>query len=48
MAFLRANEKDFEKKLRAFVGTGEASADVSKTVAAIIDDVRARGDIGGL
>ena len=48
MAFLRANEKDFEKKLRAFVGTGEASTEVSQTVTAIIDDVKARGDIAVL
>ena len=48
MGFLKANEKDFEKKLRAFVGTGEASVEVSQTVSAIIDDVKARGDIAVL
>lgn len=48
MGFLRANEKDFEKKLRAFVGNGEASSEVSQTVTAIIDDVKARGDIAVL
>jgi histidinol dehydrogenase len=48
MTTLRSSDKDFRAKLRAFVGTGEAAPDVRTAVAAIIADVKARGDIAVL
>jgi len=44
MTPLRASSPDFLRKLRAFVGSGEAAPDVRAAVAAIIADVKARGD----
>jgi histidinol dehydrogenase len=44
MTVLQAHAPDFLPRLRAFVGNGEASADVRATVAGIIADVRDRGD----
>ncbi|MEY3949513.1 MAG: histidinol dehydrogenase [Verrucomicrobiota bacterium] len=48
MTLLRTSDKDFRSQLRAFVGSGEAAPDVRATVAAIIADVKARGDIAVL
>ena len=44
MPVLQAHAADFLPRLRAFVGNGEASADVRTAVAGIIADIRARGD----
>ena len=44
MPVLRASAPDFAARLRAFVGGGEAPPDVARSVAAIIGDVRRRGD----
>lgn len=48
MPVLRNKEKDFAIKLRNFVGTGEASSEISNIVSAIIDDIKVRGDIAVL
>ena len=48
MTLLRSSDKDFRSQLRAFVGSGEAAPDVRATVASIIADVKARGDIAVL
>jgi histidinol dehydrogenase len=48
MTLLRTSDKDFRSQLRAFVGSGEAAPDVRATVASIIADVKARGDIAVL
>ncbi len=44
MPLLRFTAKDFRRRLRAFVGSGEAAPDVRAAVAAIVADVKARGD----
>ena len=44
MPVLQAHAADFLPRLRAFVGNGEASADVRTAVAGIIADIRDRGD----
>jgi histidinol dehydrogenase len=48
MIVLQASDKDFRSKLRAFVGHGEAALDIKNAVAAIIADVKERGDVGVL
>ncbi len=48
MPVLRASDKDFAKKLRSFVGTGEAAVEIRQAVSAIIDDIKTRGDVGVL
>ena len=48
MPVLRASDKDFAKKLKSFVGTGEAAVEIRQTVATIIDDIKVRGDVGVL
>ncbi len=48
MPLLRSWEKGFEARLRAFVGSGAADPKVRGAVAAVIDDVRRRGDKGVL
>ena len=44
MQVLRANDRDFAARLKAFVGGGEASPEVGRAVAGIIGEVRRRGD----
>jgi len=44
MPVLRASDKDFTARLRAFIGNGEAAEDVRAAVAGIIADVKRRGD----
>ncbi|NBX35487.1 histidinol dehydrogenase, partial [bacterium] len=44
MPVLRASDKDFTARLRAFIGNGEAAPDVRVAVAGIIADVKQRGD----
>ena len=44
MPLLRRSDRDFDARLAAFVGTGEADPATRKAAAAIIDDVRRRGD----
>jgi len=44
MPVLRASDKDFTARLRAFIGNGEAAEDVRAAVAAIVADVKRRGD----
>ncbi len=44
MPVLRASDKGFEARLRAFIGNGEAAEDVRAAVTAIVADVKRRGD----
>ncbi|GDY17231.1 histidinol dehydrogenase [Verrucomicrobiota bacterium] len=44
MPVLRASDKDFTVRLRAFIGNGEAAPDIRSAVAAIVADVKQRGD----
>ena len=44
MPVLRASDKGFEARLRAFIGNGEAAEDVRAAVAGIVADVKKRGD----
>lgn len=48
MPVLRASDKDFKSRLRAFVGNGEAAPDIRATVSQIIADVKTRGDVAVL
>lgn len=48
MPLLRSWERGFDARLRAFVGTGAPEPKVREAVAAVIDDVRRRGDRGVL
>lgn len=48
MPVLRRSDRDFDVRLAAFVGTGEAEASVRQTVSEIIADVRTRGDVAVL
>lgn len=44
MTLLRQSDVQFQTKLRAFIGSGEAAPDIRATVAGIIADVKQRGD----
>lgn len=48
MPLLRSWERGFDARLRAFVGTGAPEPAVRAAAAAVIDDVRRRGDRGVL
>lgn len=48
MTLLRASDRDFRRRLQAFVGAGEAAPDVRAAVAAIIAEVKTRGDLAVL
>lgn len=48
MPVLLSTDRDFEARLTAFIGTGEAEPAIRQTVSDIIADVRTRGDVAVL
>jgi len=48
MPVLRASDKDFKSRLKAFIGSGEAAPDIKTAVEQIIADVKVRGDVAVL